>query len=164
VPGPEVHGADVVAGHVVQVVVDVNAAHVVPGAVRPEREQLLARILAPQQRADHRLDVAVGHGLDAFLAALDQVGEAEAGSGQPDVLATQRGQPVGAVLLGVLLAADPEEAEVQHPYGARQHALAGEPTTPEVIGDRLPRGGQPMRHLQDPSCFSRSRRIRHASW
>src|SRR4051794_15631129 len=39
---------------------------------------------------------------------------------------SHRRQPVGVVLLGVALGADPEEAPVEQADGARQHALAGD--------------------------------------
>jgi hypothetical protein len=43
-----------------------------------------------------------------------------------------RGQPVGLVFLGVLLAADPEEAEVEQADRAREHSLADEPAPLQV--------------------------------
>ena len=42
------------------------------------------------------------------------------------MLAQHRRQPVGLVALGVVLRADPEEADVEQAHGARQHQLARE--------------------------------------
>jgi hypothetical protein len=55
----------------------------------------------------------IGDRLDPLVTALGRVAEHDLVPGQADVFPVQGGQAVGSVVLGVALAADPEEAEVK---------------------------------------------------
>lgn len=43
----------------------------------------------------------------------------------------------------VLIAADPERADVQHQQGRGQHPITAEPATVELLADLRPHRGQP---------------------
>jgi len=148
VPGAEVLGADVQAGQVLEVAVDLRAVHQVPPAAPVVGEQLVATGRARLQRPDDPADLRVGDRLDPLEAALGQVVEDDLPVGEAHVVALQRGQPVGAVVLGVALAADPEEAEVQQPHRGGQHPLPGEPAAGQLGRDDLARVRQRRGELQ----------------
>ena len=63
------------------------------------------------------------------------------------MLAADRRQPVALVRLGVLLAADPEEAEVEQAHRAGQRALARHPLSADVAADGAPQARQPAGEL-----------------
>jgi hypothetical protein len=69
---------------------------------------------------------------------------------QRHVLAKHRGDSIRVVLLGVLLAARPEVAEVEQVDGEREDPVALEAAAAEVGGDAPPHVGQRGRHLQHP--------------
>ena len=81
------------------------------------------------------------HGPD-HLRIVDQQRSAHAALGgvveldglllQRDVFAQQRGDAVRVVLLGVLLAARPEVAEVEHVQGERNHPVAVEAAAAKI--------------------------------
>jgi hypothetical protein len=151
VPGPEVLGGDVAADNLAEVGVDVGATDVAPGAeLVAEGEQFLARVVAGEQLLDDGADVGVDEGLQPVLAALRGVLEHDDVTIDADVLAAHRGEAERAVVLGVLLAADPEEAEVEQPERAGQHAVAGQAVLGEVLVDLLTRAGQPVGHGENP--------------
>ena len=127
-PGPEVLGREVVAGGLLEVLVDLRRAHVGPRAAVLEGQQLRPAAAAALERGDDRERVRVDDALDAPLAALGDVVEdhAEVLGVERDVLLAHRGEAVGLVLDRVLLGADAEEAAVEQPHRAGQHALARE--------------------------------------
>jgi hypothetical protein len=69
---------------------------------------------------------------------------------QRHVFAQQRGDAIRIVLLGVLLAARPEVAEVEQVQGEREHPVALEAVAAKVGGDAASHVGQRARHLQHP--------------
>ena len=105
--------------------------------------------VALEQRAHDLRDAGVDDGLSAFLAALGGVVEDNQVTGDCDVLAQHRGQAVGAVVLGVGLAADAEEAEVQQAEGGSEHAPLGQASPAEMLVDGLARLRQLARERQD---------------
>jgi hypothetical protein len=58
-----------------------------------------------------------------LLGPLGEVFEHELALGQGDVILRDGGQAEGAVLLGVLFASGPEEAEVDQAYRGRQDSF-----------------------------------------
>jgi hypothetical protein len=81
-----------------------------------------APALALAQQPDAR---RVGDRQDVLHAALSEVVEDGALLTPAQVIAGQRGQPDMTRFLGVLLAADAEQADVEQPRGARANALTG---------------------------------------
>ena len=84
------------------------------------------------------------------LGALGLVVEDRRAALDPQVALAQRGEPVGLVLVGVALAADAEEPEVEQPHGAGEHAVADEPAAAEVLDDaaaQLRQRGGEVEHL-----------------
>ena len=69
---------------------------------------------------------------------------------QRHVFAQQRGDAIRVVLLGVLLAARPEVAEVEQVQGEREHPVALEAAAAKVGSDAASHVGQRGRHLQHP--------------
>ena len=125
-PGPEVLGGELAAGELLHEVVDVGGVQVDPPAVRAEGEQHRPARPPALQRRHHREDVLVDDRLHPALARLGRVVEGDGVPGpEGDVLPAQGGQPVGPVLLHVLLAADAEEPEVEQADGAGQDPLPG---------------------------------------
>src|SRR5205085_12598312 len=88
---------------------------------RPDLEETVA---APAlERRDDRVHVGIDDRLQAALAALGRVVEDErAVARELDVVLRQRREPVAAVAVGVLLAADAEEAAVEQSHRARELA------------------------------------------
>jgi hypothetical protein len=115
-----------------RVLVDVGRAHVRPAAV-PVREQRVAAAPPPLEHRDHLVHVGVDDALTPVLARLRDVVEDEhAVVAERDVPALERREPVAAVLLGVLLAADAEEAAVEQSHRAGENALARKTFASEV--------------------------------
>ena len=113
--------------------VDVLGADVGPAPAGLVREQLVAAAAAPLERLHDLEDLGVDDRLLAPLAALRRVVEPdEVGRGQRDVLLAHGRQPVRVVRLGVVLAADAEEAAVKKAHGAGEHALLVELGSPQV--------------------------------
>ena len=75
-----------------------------------------------------------------------------------DVLAADRRQPVALVLLGVVLAADPEEAEVEQAHGAGQRPLARHPLPRQVAVTARRRRGSGGGELAHASNLRSARR------
>ena len=99
------------------------------------------------QLADDLADVRVDERLDLLLSSFGLVVERDQAT-FPDrhVALLHRRQPVGLVLLGVVLAADPEEAPVEQPDGTGEHTLARHPGQFDVSrGDRSQRAEAPWR-------------------
>lgn len=67
----------------------------------------------------------------------------------------QGGQAVGLVVAAVSGASDPEEAEVQQPRQAGEHALAHQPPLPQVLLHRHSQMRQTRGHLQDVIVLGR---------
>ena len=61
-----------------------------------------------------------------------------------------RGEAVGVVLLGVRLAADAEEAQLEQAHRTRQYALARHAVEADVVGDLLAELGKTAGEAQDP--------------
>ena len=131
---------------------------VVPAGAVLVGEQLLAGVVPVEQGAHDLAHARVDDRLHPLLAALGGVVEDDQVAGDRHVLAAHGGQPEGAVLLGVRLATDPEEAEVEQPERGGQHALLGEAALPRGARRPGPRaaaaGG---RTVSTRSCFSASR-------
>ena len=58
-----------------------------------------------------------------------------------------RRQAETAALLGVLLAADPEQADVEHPHRTGEHPTLGSTPRRSVLGDTRAAAGQRIREL-----------------
>src|SRR4051794_20649698 len=82
--------------------------------------------------------VGIDHRLDPPLAALRRIVEHDrARALHGHVLLAHRGQPVAVVLHRVVLAADAEEAAVEQPDGAGEHALAAQVIARQVTCHQL---------------------------
>ncbi len=149
VPGPEVLGADVQAGQVLEVLVDVRAVELVPAPLLVVGEQRVAFGRAGPQLPDDPAELRIGHRLDPLVAALGRVVEHDLAAGEADVLPAQRGQPEGAVVLRVALPADPEEAQVEQAERGREDPLPGQAAAVELGGDDLAGVGQRGGEVED---------------
>ncbi len=110
---------------------------------------------AALQLLDDLVHLAVDDRLDAPLAALRRVVEQQrAVVEQLHVTLVDRREPVALVLDGVVLAADAEEAAVEQPHGAGEHALARHP---------FARRGARRRARASPAARARSRSSRRTS-
>lgn len=148
-PGTEVLRGDLQTGELLEVGVDVGAAHVVPRGPLPVREEAVAAPSAAQQRGQAAAGGGVGDGLDDLPAVLAGVREQDGAALTGGVLAEQGGQAVAAVQLGVLVAAYAEEAEVEEAHGGGEDPLAGQAAIAEVPLDRLAYGGQGLGDAED---------------
>ncbi len=150
VPGAQVLDRVLVADQLLEPVVEVVGAHLRPSGCGAAHQQPVAAVPPSHQRT-HRPD---------HFAILDPHGAPDPALGRevelhrvtPDrhVLAQQGGQPVGLVLLGVLLAAGTEVAAIEQPQPQRQHPLAGQTPGGQVLGDSGPPGRQLGGQLQHP--------------
>src|SRR4051812_28525154 len=149
VPGAEVLRAGV-PEVLLDVLVDVGGRHVAPDAVLVlVGEQLLPWPLAPREGRDDRIDLGVGQPQGALDAGLGDVVEGDAAVPvDGDVFAPDRREAEGAVLLGVVLPADPEEPEVEQPERARQHPAPGEAGGVQLTGDGSAGRRQAPGHLE----------------
>src|SRR5439155_8004026 len=120
-------------GGVFEIGVDVGGAHVMPACSVLPRQELLGLLPSAEcpQDAQH---VGISDLPDMPLPALPDVVELGSVSANDDVLASEGGQAVGAVVR-VVLAADPEESSVQEPNRAGEHALARVPAPSQVHVD-----------------------------
>src|SRR4029453_12309486 len=75
-------------------------------------------------------------------------GQSELGAVGPGVALEPGGQPVGVVLLGVVLGSDAEEATVEQADGAGEHAVAAEALAGERLGGPFPQRGQDAGEVQ----------------
>jgi hypothetical protein len=149
VPGTEVLRGDLQTGELLEVRVDVGAAHVVPRGPLPVREEAVAAASAAQQRGRPAAGGGVGDGLDDLPAVLAGVREQDGAALTGGVLAEQGGQAVAVVQLGVLVAAYAEEAEVEEAHGGGEDPLAGQAAIAEVPLDGLAYGGQGLGDVED---------------
>src|SRR4051812_42212585 len=124
-PGPEVLRGDLRTADLLQVGVDLVTGDITPRpVVELVGQQVLPRVGRPfQELADDGRRRPVGDLHLALDAALGGVGPERPFPANVHVLPAQRGQAEGAVLLGVLLAADAEGAEVQQPDGGGEHSF-----------------------------------------
>ena len=125
VPGAEVLRGEIAAADELDVGVDVLGVNLGPVTAFAVGEQL-PRATAALERRHHLEHVWVGDRLHAPDAGLGDVVEDHLLVGDRDVAFEHRGEAVGLVALGVVLGADPEEAKIEQPYRAGEHALAGE--------------------------------------
>ena len=128
--------------------------------------QQLASAAPPAAQLAHGVeDGRIGDGDQALLARLGRVVEHDLVARHVDVLLLDRGQPVAAVVLGVLLAADAEEAEVEQAEG-RARAPAPAACRAGRGGWRRPCGpcGSRRATTSTRSCLALSRCSRHAGW
>ena len=142
VPGAEILGADLQAGQLLEMIVHVGAVQLVPPSALVVGEQRIAARGPGLERADHLADLRVGDRLDAFITALGGIAEHDLTVREADVLPPQRGQAIGSVVLGVSLAAHPEEAEVEQPHSGREHPLPGQAASGQLRDDDLAGVGQ----------------------
>jgi hypothetical protein len=112
VPGPELLGREVRPGPVGDVAADVVRVQRAPGAVLLPGEQVVQVVTGPGQGPDGRPDRLVGDGDLPPLALLGDVVEPHTVPAHGHVPLFQRGDPVVVVQLGVPLAADAEQAQV----------------------------------------------------
>ena len=62
----------------------------------------------------------------------------------------QRGEAKPTPLVGVFLAADPEETNIEKPDGAGKHAIAAKSPRGEVVYDRATQAGQRITEFEHP--------------
>ena len=114
---------------------------------------------------DEAVDGRIDDRLHAPLPALRRIVEDERALGrEAHVRLPHRCEAEGLVLLGVRLAADPKESEIEQAHRPRQDALAGQVLAVEQGGGRPAKSGQAAANASMRSNFSRSRRARHCSW
>ena len=123
------------------------AAHLVRAEGPPcvsllEGEQGVGRAFAADQCSHDGPDRIVGDSDRPALALLGDVVERDAAARHGDIVLLQRGRPVVVIEFGVLLPADPEQAEVDQPDRGRGHAVAVEVAAAEVGHRGGPQRGQ----------------------
>ena len=123
-PRAEVLGREVPARDLFDVVVDVGRLHVHPAPALAGGEQLGTAAPAALEGPHDGVHLGVDDGLDPALAALAHVIEGDDVVLDPHVVLANGRQAEALVLLGVALAADAEEAEVQQAHGTGQHPPA----------------------------------------
>jgi hypothetical protein len=116
-----------------------------PAAAAPVGEQVLAPAPTTLERGHEAVDVLVVQRHAPRHARLGGVAELHpAVAPGHGVLAAQGGQPerrvARRVLAGVLLVADAEDAEVEHPDRAGEHPVAAQPAAPRKAGGDLGAG------------------------
>src|SRR5581483_11275991 len=135
VPRAEVLGAELLAEHGLEVVVDLVGADRVPAAAIAVREQLWTAAAPALELIQQSCGAPVVDDLHAFDAALGRIVEAQQGVVDRHVLFMQGRQAEAAVVLRVDLVADAEEPEVQEPDGAGEDAHAGGLLAAQVAQD-----------------------------
>ncbi len=116
--------------------------HPVPRPPLVVGQQGVAIRPAGSQRADHLADLRLAHRLDPFVAAFRRIAEHDLAMGEADVLPLQRGQAVGAVVLGVSVAAHPEEAEIEQAHRGREDPFPPQAASGQFARDGLTQLGQ----------------------
>ena len=164
VPGAEVLGRDLSADDLLDVDVDVVRGDVPPSPAVAVGEQFGVAPAAPAQVEDRRTDGVVGHADQPLLTGLRRVLEDDLVAIDAHVLLADRRQPVAAVVLGVLLAADAEEAEVEEPERRRQHPLARQAVEGQVLGHDGTSCGSRVANCSTRACLALSRSSRQAGW
>ena len=137
IPCAEVLGAEILAGELLQLLVDVVGANVAPGSAVPVGEELRPAgppCLERLERWQHR---GIGDYLDVAHRSLGA--EVEHGSAALDskLALLQRRDPVRLVLGCVALRADAEEPQIEEPDRAPEHALADQPAEAQSDLDAL---------------------------
>src|SRR5690349_10596085 len=153
-PGAEVLGGVVASGYLAEVVVDVRRGDVVPARPAPVDEQLVPAVPAPPQAPDDRAHLILGHRLLALLGPLGRILEHQLALAQRDVLLPDGGQAEGAVLLRVLLAARPEEPEIDQADRSRENPVPGQAPALHVTADDLADARQHGSEVPDPIVLS----------
>ena len=147
VPGAQIFGAELGTGQLLEPSIDVRGAHVVPTLLGPVGQQVVPAATAPEQRTHDRVQGRVPQSDCLVDATLGRVPQLDAVASKPHVLAAHSSQTEAALVhVGagrVLVAADPERADVQHPQGRGQHPIAAQPATVELLADLRPHRGQP---------------------
>src|SRR6185437_5220685 len=149
-PGAEVLGGVVAAGYLAEVIVDVRRGDVVPARPAPVDEQLVPAVPAPPQAPDDRAHLILGYRLFALLGPLGRILEHQLAMGKRDVLLPDGGQAEGAVLLRVLLAARPEEPEIDQADRSRENPVPGQAPALQVTADDLADARQRGPEVPDP--------------
>jgi hypothetical protein len=138
------------AGYLPQVVVDVRRGDIMPAWPAPVRQQLVPSASAPLQAPRDRAHLILRHGLLTMLGALGQILEHQLATAERYMILPDGRQPEGAVLLGVLLPARPEEAEVYQADRGRQDPGPGQARAFQVTADDLADARQGRPELPDP--------------
>jgi hypothetical protein len=136
VPGPELLGREVRPGPVGDVAADLAGVQRVPGAILLPGEQVVQVVIGPGQGPHGRPDRLVGDGDLPPLALLGDVVEPHPVPAHGHVPFFQRGDPVVVVQLGVALAADAEQAQVEQPHRGR-----GDPVPAQMALAQVGHGG-----------------------
>ncbi len=116
-----------------EVLVDVRRPDVDPARAVLVGEQLVAPAAAALERPQDLGHLWITELLPTALAALGLVVEADLVARDRDVALLHRRDPVGVVLLRVVLGADPKEAEIQQPDRAGEHPVARQALQREVV-------------------------------
>ena len=115
----------------------------------PVGEQIGPAATAPLESSHDLVHGRVGNDEQALLVGLADVVKADrAALAELHVAFEQGGQPEGAVLVGIGLAADAEEPQVEQADGAGQDALAREPTSAEGLLGDAPYLGEAEREVE----------------
>jgi len=126
----------------------------VPALLGPVGKQILPAATAPKQGAHDRVQGRVVQGDRLIDAALGRVPQLDGVAPQPHVLTAHRSQAEAALVrVGpgrILIAADPERTDVQHPQRRGQHPIAAEPSPVELLADPRPHRGEPPAQPQYP--------------
>src|SRR5438132_5061173 len=121
-PGAEILGREILAGDLLQVLVDVSRVDGLDLAVAVDAlEELLSRDF--EEPLDDSRHPAVVQFDRVLLPTLTPEGEADLGADDVDVPVAQRRQPVGAVLLSVLVIPDADSGVFQQADDGREHLL-----------------------------------------
>jgi hypothetical protein len=151
VPGAKVLGREVIADLGLDVVVDVDRADVAPGTVLAEDEQILGAAATAAHCFDRPPGGGVANRLQPPLPTLGGEFEDHLAVFDRDVLTADRRQPIALVRLRVLLAADPEEAEVELAAGVdpgRLDVAERVGADPDLLpGPRDPQAPHPLQRL-----------------
>ena len=146
-PGAEVLRGELVADLLLDVLVDLVGAHVLPAVAVAVGDQVLGAAAPAPHRLDRLAHRPVADRLDAALAALGGEVEDHLAVADRDVFAEQGRDAVALVGFGVELAADPEEAEVEEPHRAGQRPLARHPVARQIPRRRPSQARQGDREL-----------------
>src|SRR5256885_16013525 len=121
-PGAEILGREILAGDLLQVLVDISRVDGLDLAVAVDAlEELLSRDF--EEPLDDSRHPAVVQFDRVLLPTLTPEGEADLGADDVDVPVAQRRQPVGAVLLSVLVIPDADSGVFQQANNRREHLL-----------------------------------------
>src|SRR5256886_11878847 len=121
-PGAEILGREILAGDLLQVLVDISRVDGLDLAVAVDAlEELLSRDF--EEPLDDSRHPAVVQFDRVLLPTLTPEGEADLGADDVDVPVAQRRQPVGAVLLSVLVIPDADSGVFKQADDGREHLL-----------------------------------------